>query len=405
MITTKSLKGDLNIFDILVENRGIAYLLLDHSMRIQFIHNKMADVLELDAKEVQGKVWYDVMPSMERYKALYESVLSGNDQDVVLFEMDFPEGKRCWEIDHLPTTSEKGEIDGLLVIAHEVTERHHMSVKLKEQLEALQRSNEKLSRSKKAYVNLLEDIHEEKNHLLQLREDLEVKSKRLRKSNTELAQFAYIASHDLQEPLRTISNFSSLLKSECTEELSEEASLYLEFVTEASDRMSDLISGLLDYSRIGRRSKKSLVNCKEVLIKVNDILGRRYAKLGYNCEFEGVIDFLGFPDDIETLFTQLLDNAIKFREPSRVCEIKITCEEQEDHLRFIIADNGIGFNSKFGEKIFQIYKCLHAREDFPGTGIGLSQCKKIVELHGGEIGVNTEQGKGSSFYFTIRKQD
>ncbi len=403
MITTKSIRGDLNIFDILVEKRNIGYLLLDSTMKILFIHKQMAFVLELDPEEVLNKCWYDVLPKMSRHKELYDAVLAGKDQDLVLYEMDFPEGRRYWEVDHLATAGDDGKIEGMLIMAHEVTERQRMSLKLQEQLEELKKSNEKLNRSKIAYVNLLEDIHEEKNHLMQLREDLEEKTKRLRKSNTELAQFAYIASHDLQEPLRTISNFSGLLKSDCARCLSEESKLYLGFVSEASERMGDLVSGLMDYSRIGGGSKKTKLNCNEILFQVIECQIKKYPLVHCDFNVEDLPEIVGFQEDIEMLFTQLIDNAMKFRSKDRSCEINVQVTEIKDFWKFCIVDNGIGIDAMFFEKIFLIYKRLHAREAYPGTGIGLSQCKKIVELQGGVIGVDSKLDIGSEFYFTIPK--
>ncbi len=403
MISIKSLRGELNIFDILVEKRKIGYLLLDKAMNIQFMNKQMRLILDLKGAEVENQYWFSVMPSMKRYHELYQAILAGRDQKLVLFEMDFPEGRRYWEVDHLPTTGDKGAIDGLLIMAHEVTERHRMSIKMREQLAELKRANDKLNSSKRAYVNLLEDVHEEKNHLLRLREDLEIKSKRLRKSNVELAQFAYIASHDLQEPLRTISNFSELLKSECESTLTKDGKLYLDFVYEASDRMRNLISGLLDYSRIGRRAQKNSICTVKLLDRLLLDFQKKYPEVTFQCDYSSLPDFVGFPEEIEKLFTQLIDNSIKFRNLEQICTISLHAEGTDDNWTFYVQDNGIGIEEKFQEKVFLIYKRLHPREKYKGTGIGLSQCKKIVELHGGKIAVTSEIGKGSTFYFTIPK--
>ncbi len=400
-MTTKSLAKDLNIFDILVEKRKIGYILLDVAMNVQFINQQMALVLNLVPKEVENKCWYSVLPSMSRYKELYDSVLAGSDQDLVMFEMDFPEGRRYWEVDHLATNDENGNIDGLLIVAQEVTVRQRMSIELSDQLVELTKSNEKLNRSKKAYVNLLEDIREQKNHQVHLREDLEVKTHRLRKSNIELAQFAYIASHDLQEPLRTISNFSELLKKECDLESNSEAQLYLEFISEASDRMSNLIGGLLDYSRLGIKAQKIKLNFNAVLDKIIQKQVKSWPELSLSFNVEKLPELVVFPEEIEILFTELVTNAIKFRKAETECKIHIYSESLEDGWKFYVADNGIGIDMKFKQKVFLIYKRLHAREKYPGTGIGLSQCKKIVELHGGTISVDSEVGKGSCLYFTI----
>jgi signal transduction histidine kinase len=224
----------------------------------------------------------------------------------------------------------------------------------------------------------------------------------LERKNREIEQFAYIASHDLQEPLRSISNFSKLLSEKLADHPDKKVRDYTSLVTGGANRMSNLIFDLLEYSRIGKDVSKSVVDCDKL---VHDILTDMAADIKEN-NAEIHVSKLpvvnGFPY-LKSLFQNLLSNGIKFHKAGTHPVIQISAVDKGSEFQFLIKDNGIGIEKIYQEKIFIIFQRLHSRAEYEGTGIGLSQCKKIVELHGGKIWVDSEPGKGTAFIFTIPK--
>lgn len=244
---------------------------------------------------------------------------------------------------------------------------------------------------------------------------LENKVKELDRSNKELEEFAYIASHDLQEPLRKITSFSERLKEKLPPNLEPDVQLYLNRMLAATDNMRTLIDNLLEFSRTSRSSEPF------IRIDLNDILSDVEADLELKIEETGavitgerlpVLDAI--PMQMRQLFTNLFTNAIKFRKPGEPPRISITCrlisddEKEMLHLRsdhphyeIRVKDEGIGFDQEYAEKIFQIFQRLHGKAEYPGSGIGLSICKKIAENHLGTISARSEQGKGAEFIIIL----
>ena len=221
--------------------------------------------------------------------------------------------------------------------------------------------------------------------------------------NKELEQFAYVASHDLQEPLRTISGFVELLQKEYHGKLEGNGGRYLDYLSQASDRMKTLIKDLLDYSRIGREKEAMVLDGNRLLVEVLADLGKSIRDSGARISADRLPSLHAYPTELKLLLQNLITNAIKFRHPDRVPEIAIGASEENSHWRFMVKDNGIGIESQFLERIFIIFQRLHSRTKYEGSGIGLAHCKKIVELHGGSIWAQSQPGQGSQFYFTISK--
>ena len=219
-------------------------------------------------------------------------------------------------------------------------------------------------------------------------------------SNKELSQFAYIASHDLQEPLRTISNYVGLIGKEYEGKLDENHQKYLEAITRSTARMRLLINDILDYSQIGVNKKLVTLDLSVVIQEVLEDLTTIIKENNVMITM-GTMPVINVYGDIRTLFQNLISNAIKFRKHDADCIIKIKAESNAQEWTFSIADNGIGIEHIYQEKIFTIFQKLHSRREYPGSGIGLAHCMKIVELHGGKIWVESEPEKGSTFYFTI----
>jgi len=219
--------------------------------------------------------------------------------------------------------------------------------------------------------------------------------------NKELEQFVYIASHDLQEPLLNISNFAELLRLEYGDKLDETAEMYLGVIRHCTHRMRDLIKDLLDYSRIGRRKALVPVDCQQLIDMVKEDLSTQLRQTGAVIQCDALPTVNAYAIELRQLMQNLISNAIKFRATDRKPVVTISASLRDHHWQFTVADNGIGINPSHSEKIFKIFQRLNDRDAYEGNGIGLAHCKKIVELHGGALWVESTPGQGSRFSFTI----
>jgi light-regulated signal transduction histidine kinase (bacteriophytochrome) len=223
----------------------------------------------------------------------------------------------------------------------------------------------------------------------------------IKRSNESLEQFAYVASHDLQEPLRVMSNYSQLLEKRYKGKLDKDADDFIGFIVDAARRMQKLISDLLEYSRLGRKENPvTEVDSNKLVDNVIKNLSETIKSTGATVT-HGNLPVVNIPESgFMQLFQNLIGNALKFhgKEPLK---ITISAEKKDTEWKFGVHDNGIGIEPQYKDRIFQIFQRLHSLHEYPGTGIGLAICKKIVENHGGRIWVESEAGKGSTFYFTI----
>jgi signal transduction histidine kinase len=255
-------------------------------------------------------------------------------------------------------------------------------------------------------VDLLYVLHAQRTAVAEItrsRNQLKEQSIALETKNEELEQFAYVASHDLQEPLRTISNFSSLLSERYGSQLDELGNKSVAFIEQAAVRLHQLVVGLLDYSRVGKQATKEVVDCNQLLSDIQNDLAATIKENQAIVEVDRLPTVSGYKVELRLLFQNLLDNAIKFRRDDTIPQIQVSASEQANFWLFSVSDNGIGIAPEFQHRIFQIFQRLHHRHEYSGTGIGLAHCKKIVELHGGGIWVESEVGQGAKFFFSIRK--
>jgi PAS domain S-box-containing protein len=223
----------------------------------------------------------------------------------------------------------------------------------------------------------------------------------LERSNQELERFAYVSSHDLQEPLRMITLYSQLLERRYRDSLDSDADDFIEYIVENAKRMKQLIDDLLSFSRVNTDVKDFMyVDLEAVLDSVLSSLAMSIEEFNINITHDPLPSLLADSTQMVQVFQNLLINAIKFRgeEPP---EIHISAEKGEGEWTFSISDNGIGIKPEHQKQIFEVFKRLHTREEYPGTGIGLSICQKIIRHHGGRIWLESELGKGTTFYFTI----
>jgi hypothetical protein len=232
---------------------------------------------------------------------------------------------------------------------------------------------------------------------------LQERTKELERKNAETEQFAYVASHDLQSPLRNIANVSNLLETEYGSVLDETGHEYLGYLSAATKRMQNIITDLLEYSRVGNNKTRTVVNCEQALQEVIKDLSIIVKESNTQIVIESLPVITCYETELKLLFQNLITNSIKYRKKDSNLIIKIYAEDEYNQWKFAVKDNGIGIDKKYHEKIFIIFQKLHSQEEYPGTGIGLAHCKKIAEQHGGKIWVESALGEGSTFYFTIPK--
>ncbi|MEV4876598.1 sensor histidine kinase [Streptomyces cyaneofuscatus] len=225
----------------------------------------------------------------------------------------------------------------------------------------------------------------------------------LRRSNSELEQFAYVASHDLQEPLRKVASFCQLLEKRYGKELDDRGKQYIAFAVDGAKRMQVLINDLLTFSRVGR------VHDSWKPVDLDRALDRALGNLTLAVEESGAVvdrpeelpELLGDSTALTMVWQNLIGNAVKFRREDAECRITVDCVREDENWHLTVSDNGIGIAPEFADKVFVIFQRLHARDEYEGTGIGLALCRKIIEFHGGRIWLDAEPGEGARIHFTL----
>ena len=222
--------------------------------------------------------------------------------------------------------------------------------------------------------------------------------------NEELKSFATLAAHDLKEPSRTISSFMKLLKAKYSNSLDDKGMQYINYAVDAGGRMNNLISDLLEHTKIGTDDVEfERVDTQKLIGEVVDLHEAILSEKNAKVVFDNLPAILGQKTTVRLLFQNLISNALKYHKKEEPPLIKISAKEKGKFYEFKIEDNGIGIEPKYHDKIFLMFRRLHTRKEYAGTGMGLATCKKIVQHHGGEIGLTSEVGKGSAFYFTLPK--
>ncbi|WP_243372392.1 ATP-binding protein [Geotalea sp. SG265] len=246
-------------------------------------------------------------------------------------------------------------------------------------------------------INIAEDISARK----EAEEDRERLLAEVQRSNQELQQFAYLASHDLQEPLRTIAGYLGLLERKYSGQLDEKARTYIGYAADGAGRMQKLIEGLLNFSRISRQVEFASVDTNAAFKAAVTNLEQRIEESGGTVNNDPLPIVPGDENQLVQLFQNLIGNGLKYRKPDILPHVHVSAKQEGNEWLFSVSDNGIGIESRHYDRIFQIFQRLHTSEEYPGTGIGLASCRKIVERHGGRIWVESVPGRGSVFYFTL----
>ncbi|NEQ21274.1 MAG: PAS domain S-box protein [Microcoleus sp. SIO2G3] len=356
-----SLRKNAQMLQFLLEHTPAAIAMFDKDIKFHLASRRYLEDYNLCNQDIIGKSAYEVFPELpNRWKEIHQRCLQGAVEQCEEDLFVRANGEQQWVKWELrPWTDSLGEISGLILCTEVITERR----KAKEKLEQL---NERL-------------LH----------------------SNRDLEQFAYVASHDLQEPLRAVNSYAQLLARKYQGHLDVKADKYLGYIMEGATRMQQLINDLLEFSRVGTHGKTlQEIDTEVILSQVLADLKIAIAESQAIVTHDPLPTVIGDEIQLIQLFQNLIGNAIKFcrEQPPRV---HISVQQKKKEWVFEVRDNGIGMENEFFERIFTIFQRLHSRTEYPGTGIGLAVCKKIVERHGGQIWVESTLGVGTTFYFSI----
>jgi PAS domain S-box-containing protein len=257
------------------------------------------------------------------------------------------------------------------------------------------------------YVAIRADITERKRseiYLTELNQHLLNQTKELERSNAELEQFAYVASHDLQEPLRMITSFLTQLEKKYADIIDDKGKTYIGFAVDGAKRMRQIILDLLEFSRVGKTDdKKQNLDINELIKEIRILFRKQIEEKNATIGTFNLPVLHTYKVPLYQVFQNLISNALKYAAKDKPCKIEISATDLNTHWQFTVADNGIGINPEFFDKIFIIFQRLHNKDEYSGTGMGLAITKKIIDSLGGKIWVGSEEGKGSAFYFTIKK--
>jgi signal transduction histidine kinase len=252
-------------------------------------------------------------------------------------------------------------------------------------------------------VTVSKDLLEQETHARRRTElDLIRRTNELSRSNAELEQFAYVASHDLQEPLRMVASYTQLLKQRYEGRLDADADDFIGYAVEGATRMQSLIEDLLEYSRISTRGKDpEPLDAEGALEDAVRNLKATIEETGAIVTHDPLPTVMVDPTQMTQLLQNLIGNAVKFRREGDTPRVDVSARRDDDEWRFAVRDNGIGIDPQYFDRVFTVFQRLHARQEYDGSGIGLSICKRIVQRHGGRIWIESQPGTGSTFFFTL----
>ena len=369
---------------------------LNHNIRILILEHEPDDVELLQYELRKGGLHY--LPEVVQERKGYEQALRNFKPDIVLSDYVLPEfdgaaafymkEEICPNTPFIIVSGTIGDENAVELIKAGVTD-----YVLKDKLFTVVT---KIDRALKEYRERREKKEQD--------EKLANYARELERSNKELGEFAYLASHDLQEPLRMVGSFLQLLQQRYKDKLDREANEYIYYAVDGAARMKRLINDLLNYSRTNREWMIGEVDIARTVRDALQNLGASVNDSGAMIHFENMPELMADPSQMVQLFQNLIGNAIKFRKKDEPPVIKISAGKNNSTWLFSVEDNGIGIDQQYSEKVFVIFKKLYSSEKYEGTGIGLAIAKKIVERHGGKIWFESEPGKGTTFYFTLNPQ-
>ena len=347
----------------ILESIGDAFFAVNRDWTVTYWNSFAEEQLQMPRDKIVGENLWDVYQDATELEFYSQYHIAMREQVKVSFQQYYPTLEKWFDVSAYPSS------DGLSVFFKDITDRKKTEQRLRE-------------------LNI---------KLKQQADDLAA-------SNAELEQFAFVASHDLQEPLRMVTSFLTQLEKKYGDELDEKAKRYIWFATDGARRMSQIILDLLNYSRIGRVDINPVqVDLNEVMEAVMRDFKKTVEEKDAEVNWDVLPEIVADRSTIHSLMSNLVSNAIKYHTNENRPVVNISSEETDFSWRISVLDNGIGISPEYSDEIFLIFKRLHTIDEYPGTGIGLSVCRKIVENHDGKIWLESSQSKGSTFTFEIPK--
>ena len=361
-----------------------------------------------------------IMPGMNGFEVCQKLKANPKTQDIPVLFMtgltdiaDKIKGFELGGVDYVTKPINKEEV--IARIKTHLTLKHmrsHLQVQnkqLSQEIEIRQQTEAKLEQAQQllrsANAELEQRVAERTAELVQAKKQLETANADLLNSNQELEKFAYVVSHDLQAPLRSLSMFTQLFSQEYQEHLDNQADEYISYISDSAARMQTLIKDLLAYSRAGKNEQTwILVNLEDILNQIMVNLQSHIAENNAKIIVKNLPTLVANPIEIKQLLQNLITNGIKFCSEANPI-IEIDTQSQKYQWLISVKDNGIGIEPQYTHQIFQIFQRLHSQDKYPGSGIGLAICQKIVEHYGGNIWVESSREEGSTFYFTLPKKE
>jgi len=363
-------RAEISVTDILeerntiLESIGDAFFAVDKAWTVTYWNNMAEKVLGKPKQEMLNRNLWDVFTESidsDSYKKYHEAI-AGNEAKH--FEDYYPPLDKWYEISAYPSES------GLAVYFKDVTDRKISDIRLKE-----------------------------------LNESLQIQTKELATSNAELEQFAFVASHDLQEPLRMVTSFLTQIERKYNDKLDEKGRQYINFAVDGAKRMRQIILDLLEFSKVGSMDDSlEDIDLNRLIGDISALYRKQIEEKSAAITYHHLPVIISYKTPVRQIFQNLISNSLKYTDAGIRPLIEVACRETKKEWQLSVKDNGIGIEREYFDKIFIIFQRLHNKDEYSGTGMGLAIAKKIVENLGGRIWIESEKGKGSTFYFTIIKQ-
>jgi len=402
----KELQNSKNFAENLIQTANVIVVGLNVEGEINILNKAAEEITGYTLNDLKGKNWFEVLVPKDKYPHVWEEFISLTQNGQIPKTYENPILTKTGEARYISWQNgilkEGNKVTGIISFGIDITERKEAEEEIKKLNEELEQRvivrTSELSKSQEALLNLVEDLNEKSDELEKSWQSLETKNK-------ELETFTYSVSHDLKAPLREIDGYSQILLKEYEKKLDAEGQRFLRTIRESALHMNQLINDLLEYSRLERQTlRPTAINAKDL---VETLISQKktdsnFHKFTIKANIPN-IEFHSDKDGLTLSLRNLIENAYKFTQKSAHPEIEIGYLDNDSKHTIFVKDNGIGFDMKFHNRIFEIFQRLHRSEEYEGTGIGLAMVKKAIERLNGKVWAESEVGKGSIFYIEIPK--